>query len=78
MTGHVGKLRAYFSQMDSRASKSPAVREVTEEIRRAAAMLSKLGAAKGGQARARLLSPEKRSRIARKAARARWSKQGSA
>lgn len=39
---------------------------------RAAQELSKLGAAKGGKARAKSLSPEKRSEIARKAAAARY------
>jgi hypothetical protein len=38
----------------------------------AAVALSKLGAAKGGVARAAALSPRKRSMIARKAAEARW------
>jgi len=39
----------------------------------AAVALSKLGAAKGGIARAEALSPRKRKQIARKAAAARWS-----
>ena len=39
----------------------------------AAVALSKLGASKGGKARAKKLSPEKRSAIARKAAKSRWS-----
>jgi len=34
--------------------------------------LSKLGASKGGKARASALTPKKRKAIARKAARARW------
>lgn len=38
----------------------------------AAVALSKLGAAKGGKARADSLSPAKRKAIAKKAARARW------
>jgi len=38
----------------------------------AAVALSKLGASKGGKARAAKLSPAKRKAIARKAARARW------
>lgn len=41
----------------------------------AAVALSKLGASKGGKARAAKLSNKKRSEIARKAAKARWSKQ---
>jgi len=40
----------------------------------AAVALGKLGASKGGKARAALLSKEKRIEIAIKAAQARWSK----
>lgn len=40
----------------------------------AAVALSKLGAAKGGKARATALSPTKRRQIARKAAQARWKR----
>lgn len=40
----------------------------------AAVALSKLGASKGGQARAAALSPARRSAIARKAVQARWKK----
>ena len=47
---------------------------VPEEISRAAAALSKLGAVKGGQARAASMTPKQRTRLARKAARARWAK----
>lgn len=43
---------------------------------RAARELSKLGAAKGGKARANVLTSEQRSEIARQAARSRWSKAG--
>jgi len=39
-----------------------------------AVALSKLGARKGCEARATVLSPEQRREIARQAARARWSK----
>jgi len=39
-----------------------------------AAALGRLGGQKGGQARARALSPKRRREIAQKAARARWSK----
>jgi hypothetical protein len=38
----------------------------------AAVALGKLGASKGGKARARALSPKRRKQIAKKAARARW------
>lgn len=40
----------------------------------AAVMLGRLGGLKGGKARAKKLSPEERSEIARNAAIARWSK----
>lgn len=40
----------------------------------AAVALGKLGASKGGQARAAKLSPKKRREIAKKAAEARWNK----
>jgi hypothetical protein len=40
----------------------------------AAVALGKLGASKGGKARAAKLSPTKRKQIARKAAQARWKK----
>jgi hypothetical protein len=42
------------------------------KINKAAQMLSKLGASKGGKARAKTLTPEQRKAIAQKAARARW------
>lgn len=41
----------------------------------AAVALSKLGASKGGKARAAKLSARRRSQIAKKAAKSRWSKQ---
>lgn len=40
----------------------------------AAAALGRLGGLKGGRARADILTPARRRQIARKAARARWSK----
>jgi hypothetical protein len=42
---------------------------------KAAQALGKLGGLKGGKARAKALSPERRSEIARKAAVARWGKE---
>jgi hypothetical protein len=42
----------------------------------AAVELGRLGGLKGGKARAEKLTAEKRSEIARKAAKARWSKSG--
>ena len=53
--------------------------DVTEEPQKeknpAAVALGKLGAAKGGKARAAKLGREQRQEIARKAAKARWSNQ---
>lgn len=43
----------------------------------AAVALSKLGASKGGQARAAALSPARRKAIAKKAVQARWAARGS-
>ena len=43
----------------------------------AAVSLGRRGGLKGGKARAKKLSPEKRSEIARKAAKARWSNSSS-
>jgi hypothetical protein len=40
--------------------------------------LSRLGASKGGKARAAALSPRRRRQIARQAARARWEKRDAA
>ena len=40
----------------------------------AAVALGRLGGLKGGKARAKALTPEQRSEIAKKAAKARWSK----
>jgi ABC-type phosphate/phosphonate transport system ATPase subunit len=48
----------------------------TREKNPAAVALSKLGAAKGGVARAKKLSPARRSRIARLGAKARWAAKG--
>jgi len=45
-----------------------------EEASKAAKALSKLGANKGGRARASVLTPSERAAIAKKAARARWAK----
>jgi hypothetical protein len=48
-------------------------RTVTERPKNAAAVaLGRLGGVKGGLARATALSPKERSRIAKKAAEARW------
>ena len=47
---------------------------MSEEKNPAAVALGKLGGAKSGKARAEKLTPEQRSEIARKAAKARWAK----
>jgi hypothetical protein len=44
------------------------------EKNQAAVALSKLGASKGGKARAESLTPKQRSKIAKKAAKTRWGK----
>jgi hypothetical protein len=48
--------------------------EVPDTRNPAAVALSKLGASKGGQARAQALTPRKRALIAKAAAAARWGK----
>jgi ABC-type phosphate/phosphonate transport system ATPase subunit len=50
------------------------ISEPQPEKNAAAVALSKLGASKGGKARAAALSGRKRAAIARKAAQARWKK----
>ena len=45
-----------------------------DELKSAAALLGRMGGLKGGKARASKLSPEERSRIAKKAAQKRWDK----
>jgi hypothetical protein len=47
---------------------------MAEQKNPAAVALGKLGASKGGKARAEKLTPEQRSAIAKKAAKARWAK----
>lgn len=53
---------------------SPLPPEPPDTRNPAAVALAKLGASKGGKARAKNLSPRKRSEIAKKAARARWQR----
>ena len=53
---------------------APEVPEPPDTRNPAAVALSKLGASKGGHARAKALSAAKRSAIARKAVHARWRK----
>jgi hypothetical protein len=49
------------------------MRKKMSPAQKAAQILSKLGASKGGKARAKNLSPERRKAIAQKAAGARWA-----
>jgi hypothetical protein len=51
-----------------------ATSEPEPEKNPAAVALGRLGGLKGGKARARSLSPKQRASIAKKAAKARWSK----
>lgn len=51
---------------------APVSKTPVPAISAAARELGRLGGRKGGHARARVLSPARRSEIARKAARARW------
>jgi len=65
--------RAFLTVMQMTGSLSEA--EPQPDTRNPAAVaLGKLGAAKGGKARAEKLSAKKRSEIAKKAARTRWKK----
>ncbi len=49
-------------------------RAIDPAVSAAAAALSKLGASKGGEARAKSLSPKRRTEIAKAAAERRWKK----
>lgn len=61
--------------MRKRSSKPPDLTPEEIEMRKAAAaMLGSLGGKKGGVARAKSMSKERRSEIAKAAAKARWSK----
>jgi hypothetical protein len=50
------------------------MRKLSRKKNPAAVALAKLGASKGGKARAKALSPKERSRIAQRAAEVRWKK----
>jgi hypothetical protein len=56
---------------------SPEEPKQTESVTDYLAAIGRKGGLKGGKARAKKLSTEKRSEIARKAAKARWAKQQS-
>lgn len=62
-----------FAVVQQATGQAPAPADAPPDTRNPAAVaLAALGAAKGGRARARALSPAKRRAIARKAAAARW------
>ena len=63
-----------FQIVQEATGAAPMVEASPDTRNQAAVALSKLGASKGGHARAASLSAAKRSAIARKAVRARWSK----
>ncbi len=46
-----------------------------DEVKAAAAVLGRMGGLKGGEARAKSLTPKERSEIAKKGAAARWKKE---
>jgi hypothetical protein len=65
-----------FEQVTGQPTKPPAKdKPPAREKNPAAVALGKLGGAKGGKARAAKLSAKRRTEIAKKAARARWSVQ---
>jgi hypothetical protein len=63
-----------FQIVREATGESPAVPEIPDTRNPAAVALSRLGASKGGKARAASLSAAKRSAIAKKAVQARWRK----
>jgi len=64
------------SQIVAEATQEPQsqLQALAKEKNPAAVALGRLGGLKGGKARAKKLSPKKRSEIAKKAAKARWNK----
>ena len=61
--------------VDQATGESPILPKPEQKEKNPAAVaLGKLGGQKGGKARAKKLSPEERSEIAKKAAEARWKK----
>jgi hypothetical protein len=66
--------RVVEEAIGERLDGSPLPEQEPDTRNPAAVALSKLGAAKGGKARAEALSPKKRKAIAKKAAAARWGK----
>lgn len=60
--------------VDQATNEEPEPTDEKPEKNPAAVALGRLGGMKGGKARAEKLTPEQRSEIAKKAARARWNK----
>jgi len=69
-----GNQLAYQIVQEATGQAAPKPPEPPDTRNPAAVALSKLGASKGGKARAASLSPAKRSAIARKAVLTRWRK----
>ena len=63
-----------FAVVQQATGQAPTVAPPPDTRNPAAVALSKLGASKGGHARAASLSPARRRAIAKKAVRARWDK----
>jgi len=63
-----------FQVVQEATGQAPQPAELPDTRNPAAVALSKLGASKGGHARAAALSPKRRSAIAKKAVQARWQK----
>ena len=63
-----------FTVVQQATGQAPVEPEKPDTRNQAAVALAKLGASKGGKARAAALSPQKRKAIAKKAATARWGK----
>ena len=59
---------------DAEIAQQPIMQAIDPAVSAAAAALSKLGASKGGEARAKSLSKKRRAEIAKKAAATRWAK----
>jgi len=64
--------RAFYTMQVATGQIQPDPIPVPHEKNPAAVSLGKLGASKGGKARARALSAKRRKQIAKKAAEARW------
>lgn len=66
--------RHIFDEFLSKADPEPEPEKTPDGKNVHAQALSKMGASKGGDARAKALSPGRRKQIAKKAAEARWKK----